>query len=280
MQLRDGHLWLSPSDLSAHLACPYLTRLELEAARGERSRPHGRDKLADLVARKGDEHEAAFLEQLRLDGRQVVEIAFDDGLFAQAAAATEAAIRAGADVVYQATFAHDGWRGRADFLMRVDDPTSDLGPWSYEVWDTKLARSAKPAAVLQLTFYSQEVARIQGRLPERLYVVPGTGIVEPYRPADFSAFLRTAQARLRTYLAVVPDIYPWPCGHCSRCDYIPVCRDRWDADDHLTLVASIRRDHVEKLNGVGVATLAGLAESPPTLHVPRIAPPMIDALRD
>ena len=25
MQLRDGQLWLSPSDLSAHLACPYLT---------------------------------------------------------------------------------------------------------------------------------------------------------------------------------------------------------------------------------------------------------------
>ena len=61
MQLRDGHLWLSPSDLSAHLACPYLTRLELESARGERSRPHGRDKLADLVAKKGDQHEEAFL---------------------------------------------------------------------------------------------------------------------------------------------------------------------------------------------------------------------------
>ena len=105
-------------------------------------------------------------------------------------------------------------------------------------------------------------------------------IVETYRPGDFSAFLRTAQRRLRTYLAAPPDIYPWPCGHCSRCDYIPVCRKRWEDDDHLTLVASIRRDHVEKLNGVGVQTLVGLAESPPTLHVPRVAPPMLEALRD
>src|ERR1044072_6251125 len=88
MQLRDGHLWLSPSDLSAHLACPYLTRLELEAARKERSRPHGRDKLADLVAKKGDEHEAAVLADLQADGRQVVEIPFDDRGFAQAHAAT------------------------------------------------------------------------------------------------------------------------------------------------------------------------------------------------
>ena len=105
-------------------------------------------------------------------------------------------------------------------------------------------------------------------MPERLHVVPGTMIVETYRPGDFSAFLRTAQRRLRTYLAAPPDIYPWPCGHCSRCDYIPVCRKRWEDDDHLTLVASIRRDHVEKLNGVGVTTLAGLAEAPPELQSP------------
>ena len=83
-------------------------------------------------------------------------------------------------------------------------------------------------------------------------------IVETYRPGDFVAFLRTAQRRLRTYLDAPPDIYPWPCEHCSRCDYIPVCAKRWEDDDHLTLVASIRRDQVEKLNGVGVQTLAGL----------------------
>src|SRR4029079_13581711 len=78
-QLSAAHLWLSPSDLSAHLACPYLTRLELEAARKERSRPHGRDKLADLVAKKGDVHEAAFLADLQAADREVVEIPFDDG---------------------------------------------------------------------------------------------------------------------------------------------------------------------------------------------------------
>jgi predicted RecB family nuclease len=280
VQLRDGHFWLSPSDLSAHLACPYLTRLELEAAREERTRPHGREELADLVAKKGDEHEAAFLADLQADGRQVAEIPFDDHDFVRAHAATEAAMRAGADVIYQATFARGGWRGRADFLIRVEEPSPNLGPWSYEVWDTKLARSAKPAAVLQLTFYSEEVARIQGWLPERLHVVPGTRIVESYRPGDFTAFLRTAQTRLRTYLGAPPDIYPWPCGHCSRCDYIPVCRKRWEDDDHLTLVASIRRDQVEKVSGVGVTTLEGLAESPPTLTVPRVAAPMLDALRD
>ncbi len=83
------------------------------------------------------------------------------GDFDEAAARTEQAMRDGADVIYQAIFSRDGWRGLADFVIRVDEP-SDLGDWSYEAWDTKLARSAKPAAVLQLVFYSQEIGRDPG----------------------------------------------------------------------------------------------------------------------
>ena len=58
-------------------------------------------------------------------------------------------MRAGADVIYQATFFDGRWRGHADFLLRVDTP-SDLGAWSYEVADAKLARRVKAAAVLQM----------------------------------------------------------------------------------------------------------------------------------
>ena len=116
--------------------------------------------------------------------------------FGAAHDATVAAMREGAEIVYQATFSREGWRGRADFLVRVDEP-SELGDWSYEPHDTKLARSAKPAAVLQLAWYADEVAAVQGRQPERVHVVLGTREVETYRPADVDAYLRTAQRRLR-----------------------------------------------------------------------------------
>ncbi len=52
------------------------------------------------------------------------------------------AMRAGAEVVYQATFFDGQWGGRSDFLRRVSTP-SRLGSWSYEVVETKLARSTK-----------------------------------------------------------------------------------------------------------------------------------------
>ena len=56
----DGSLLMSPSDLAAHLSCPHLTQLAGQVQRGEipppppRKNPH-----ADLISRKGDEHEAA-----------------------------------------------------------------------------------------------------------------------------------------------------------------------------------------------------------------------------
>jgi predicted RecB family nuclease len=279
VQLKDGRFFFSPSDLVGYLACPHLTTLELEVARRDRAKPHTRDAISTLVAEKGDLHEAAYLAQLRAEGHEVVEIELATGDFDRAARETEQAMRDGAEVVYQATFAREGWRGLADFVVRVAEP-SELGSWSYEAWDTKLARSAKPAAVLQLVFYSQEIARIQGRLPERLHVVPGTGVVETFRPADFDAFFRTAQRRLREHIDSNTASYPWPCDHCDRCDFITVCMDRWRDDDHLTRVASIRRDQIERLNGVGVTTLAGLARSDPDLRVERLAPPMLERLRD
>jgi uncharacterized protein len=280
VRLDDNRLFLSPSDLASHLACPYLTTLELEVARGARARPYTRTDIATLVAEKGNQHERTHLAKLQAEGREVVEIGLGGRDFDEAAALTEQAMRDGAEVVYQAVFSREGWRGLADFVVRVDEP-SDLGGWSYEAWDTKLARSGKPAAVLQLVFYSQEIGRIQGRLPERLYVVPGTGVVETYRPADFDAFFRIAQRRLQEHLESPPaSLYPWPVEHCSRCDFIPVCAGRWERDDHLTLVASVRRDQVERLSKAGVETLAALAHAPTELRVPRLAAPMLERLRD
>lgn len=277
----DGSLALSPSDLSAYLACPHLTTLELEVARELRPEPHTREALAELVAKKGDEHERRFLEHLRAKGLDVVEIDLPkaEGAFETAHAATVAAMRAGAAVIYQATFSRDGWRGMADFLIRLDEP-SGLGDWSYEPYDTKLARSAKPSAVLQLAWYAGEIAHVQGRMPERLHVVLGTSEIETYRPDDVAAYLRHADARLRSHVQDPPATYPWPCEHCQRCDYTAVCRERWEEDDHLTRVASIRRDAIEKLGTAGVTTLTGLAESAPELPVRRLAAPMVERLQD
>lgn len=280
MRLSDVQIDLSPSDLTAYLACPHLTTLSMEVALGEREPTFTREALAELIAQKGELHEGRYLGFLREQGREIVEIEWPkDDCFQAAHEATVAAMRDGAEIVYQATFSRDGWRGRSDFLVRVHEP-SDLGDWSYEPHDTKLARSAKPAAVLQLAWYADEVAAIQGRLPEHVHVVLGTSEIETYRPADVSAYLRTAQRRLRQHVEERPATYPWPCDHCSRCSFVSVCRQQWLDDDHLTRVASIRRDQITKLDTADIRTLTGLAESPRDLRIHRLPPEMLETLRD
>src|SRR5690606_22246697 len=106
-----------------------------------------------------------------------------------AVAATEQAMREGAEVIYQATFLRGQLRGHADFLLRVERPSA-LGEFSYEVADTKLARRAKPYFILQLCFYSELLAAAQGAEPEHIHVILGDREHHSFRRAEFSAYFR------------------------------------------------------------------------------------------
>src|SRR5262245_36500084 len=100
------------------------------------------DPEMDRIAERGFQHQQRFLEELRAENLRIVEIRRDGSRADEvpnpgeelraAAAETVAAMRDGADVIYQATFFDGRWRGHADFLRRVD-VRSDLGAWSYEV---------------------------------------------------------------------------------------------------------------------------------------------------
>ena len=173
MQAIDGRLIYSATDLVGFLECPHLANLNRAVAEGHLEVPKENDAVLDRIAQRGLQHEARFLDRLRAApaGRpapEVLDIAemhdrtrpYSERV-SQGAAATLEAMRAGVDVIYQAVLLDDRRQGYADFLRRVETP-SDLGAWSYEVWDTKLARHEKASAVLQLSMYSEMVGRIQG----------------------------------------------------------------------------------------------------------------------
>ncbi|HUK44037.1 MAG TPA: TM0106 family RecB-like putative nuclease [Gaiellaceae bacterium] len=273
MQQRDGHIRFSPSDLNAFLECEHLTQLELAVARGEIERPEAENPQADLVKRKGDEHEAAYLAELRAAGRDVVAIPFEEFDFEAAARATEEAIRAGADVIYQACLVDGNWRGFADFVERQPDGR-------YEVVDTKLARHSKPAYVLQLCFYSEQVGRIQGSRSERMHVVLGNRDRDTLKVADFLAYYHRVRERFVDAVEAGIDVFPLPVSYCDRCDFLARCEARWRADDHLSLVARMRRDQVRRLEAAGVTTVAALAAASDEARPPQMPPRTFGALRD
>src|SRR5437773_10572611 len=254
MQATDSRLVLSPSDLNDYIECPHLTTLALEVARGTRQRPHVPEDHADLLRRKGEEHEAAYLKELHAQGRQVINVMSPDPWdFATSARATEEAMRAGAEIIYQATFVLGDWRGRADFLERVDQPT-DLGAWGYEALDAKLARAEKPTYVLQLCFYTAAIASIQRVTPEAMHVMLGIGERRTLRHADFAAYYRRVRAGLLAALGHAAPTEPYRVEHCALCEFREVCEARWAQEDHLVLVAGIRREQVTRLRSAGLHT--------------------------
>ena len=258
MQRIDGRLVFSPTDLNKFLDCEYLTRLDIEVANG-RQLTAVRSAEADLLAIKGEAHEQRYLAELERVHGAATRIDAADRDWARAVQDTLHAMAAGAPVIYQATLAADRWRGKADFLVRVETP-SRLGPWSYEAWDTKLARHARPKHLLQLAYYSERIADVQGVMPAVMHVILGTGVHEQYRVEDVTAYFRVLRERFLRTTESVENIAPYPVAHCTMCGYQSHCEDHWRDVDHLSQVAAIRRMQVMRMNAMGIGTVAELAQ--------------------
>ena len=282
MHLIEGRLILSASDLTGFLECPHLTQQELAATRGELVRPDRDDPELELVARHGTEHEEAHLETYVGAGRSVARIETSGATldaYVHAREQTLAAMRAGVDVIYQAALFDGRWLGYADFLERVEAP-SELGSHSYEVVDTKLARSAKAAALLQTSLYSELVAGMQGSSPEWMHLALGDGTRPRFRVGDYRAYLHHAKARLESVAAAAPiQTYPEPVEHCGVCRWKDVCAKRWRDDDSLVLVAGLQRSQGRKLDAVGVNTVAALATTGADLGCSGIGASTLERLR-
>lgn len=261
---QDGSAFvLSATDLSNFLSCRHRTALEMEAAAGLRTRPHHEDPLLDLLFKRGTDHEKAYVERLRGEGRSVVDLT--ELSSRDAIAATQAAMREGVDVVVQAAFRHEHWFGKPDLLLRIAAP-SDLGGWSYEIADTKLARETRAGMVLQLGLYSRMLGEVQGRMPESFHVVTPDA-VHTFRLNDYAAYARLVERQLvdtvaRSSAVVAAANYPEPVDHCHICPWAGTCREKRRADDHLSLVANITRSQRRELEARGTATLTALARLP------------------
>ena len=282
MQLIDDRLLLSATDLLNHVECPHLTHLDFEVATGRARIEETRSETTELIANKGDEHELAYLESLRAEGREIVSITSDSGLegISRAAERTREAMRAGAEIVYQGVLFDGGrWHGIADFLERVPRP-STLGDWSYEVVDTKLARRVKPYFLLQLCFYSELLAAEQDLVPDWVHVVLGTRARQSFRLSDFVAYYRRVKDRFERFLSAgANSTYPEPVTHCEVCRWQEHCDDRRERDDHLSLVAGMRRSQTARFREAGIETVADLAHAGTQGGPSRIGPQTFEKLQ-
>ncbi len=262
--LNDGLGRLSPTLAAAFLGCNASAAWTLEARRGLREAAEAADDpQIGLIVRKGREHEAACLAGLKKLYGDSVEI--PSGPLKARFAATVDAMERGVPLIYQAALTAGFWLGYADFLVRVEDNCPRLA-WSYEPWDAKLARTARPEHVLQIALYGDLLGTVQGRAAYQGSLMLGTGELEtPYRVESFPLdqvryYVRRAARRLEAFATDLPTgLMPEPCGYCIKCDWSAACEARWEGADHLCRVADITKKQTQRLVEAGISTSSMLA---------------------
>ncbi|GJL56578.1 MAG: nuclease [Nitrospirales bacterium] len=244
--------------------CNHLSTLDIQVAFGVLAKPDHYDPLLEILRERGLQHEQAYIEHLQDEGFAITVI---DGVDINevSVAQTLEAMREGKDIIAQGALHNERWSGRADILRRVETP-SDLGGWSYEVIDTKLARETKGGTVLQLSLYADLLGNAQGVPPENVYVVAPWSNYEPqiFRFADYAAYFRRVKkaAEEAAEEDANPTTYPEPKEHCDVCRWYNQCDQRRRDDDHLCLVANISKHQIRELQANGIATTQGLADMP------------------
>lgn len=278
MRYYKGSRFYSASDLVNFLGCAHRTTLDLIHLDSPMEQAED-DEQAQLLAEKGLEHERAFLQRLAESGKRVVDIG-DAGRDQQGRFdATLAAMASGVDVIYQGTLLDGCLAGHADFLMRVEHP-SRFGPYGYEVYDTKLARSAQAKHVVQLGFYSRLLEHAQGSAPVMMHIALGDGTVSSHRVADYAHYLAMAQTRfLERVEQGEIDTFPEPCESCGFCPWRERCDAQWIETDHLSQVAGITRLQIHKLETAGVTTLRELALLPSGWNLAKLQAETLAKLR-
>jgi len=264
MKLISNQIRLAATDVSNHLACRHLTNLELTVARGQRTAPAWASPDLKVIQELGLAHEAAYLKFLAKQGLEVVNLP-KLGSEASLLNETRAAMQRGADVIAQGALGTPGFFGRPDILRKVSAPSA-LGNFSYEAYDCKLARETKATTILQLSFYSELLNVAQGTIPEFMWVVvPGSEFTgESHRVDDYAAYYRYVKSQLvnATKNGSPDGTYPEPCAHCDVCRWFRECDTRRRTDDHLSLVAGIRRQQENQLEKWDITTVANLAAMP------------------
>ncbi len=263
LRLSQG-VQLSASDLVGHLNCRNLTELDLAVANGTKAKPKFWNPLLDVLRERGLRHEQGYVEHLRAKGLEI-EVIAGIGLDAAAVAGTAEAMRLARAVIVQGAFLANGWGGRTDVLLRVEEP-SELGNWSYEVVDTKLSKETKGGTVLQLSLYCDLLGLVQGMRPQWSYVIAPWSDFQPqcFRTDDFAAYYRRVKASLERAVGMdqTVRIYPYPKPYCDVCRWQDRCDAKRREDDHPSLIAGISKIQITELEGHSITTGAALAEMP------------------
>lgn len=271
----EGRVVWSASDLKAAAECEFAWMRAIDAKLGRVPAVEDPDDATLARAAKlGDVHELAVLEGYVAQfghsvegGPGVVTLpkvrSTDAEALSTVVADTVRALRSVASVVFQAAFSTSEFVGFADFITRGED-----GHW--RVQDSKLARTARATALMQLAAYVDQLDQLGLPRSDEVDLILGDGTTSTHRVDDILPLFHVRRTRLRALIADrditagaagAPlawgddrgDLQITACGRCATCDEQVV------AHRDLLMVARMRPGQRERLRAAGIRTIDDLA---------------------
>ena len=276
-RLADDTWVMSASDLTQLSSCPWLVARKIDEKLDKGVRVHDvTDPMMELVKRLGVTHEERVLAQLTKTLDTVVEIPYDRSVssanptlwkatISDAASQTVQALDSHADAIFQGVFFQENlpdtsltvaFQGFADFLVH--------GAEGWEVWDSKLARSAKDPALIQVAAYADQLRRLGIHTSPEVRLVLGDGTHSIH---DVDPLLLDYLDQRRELLNLLeervndPDATPWDDERYVACGTkgCPACAEQIALTDDLFQVAGLRKTQRSKLKVAGFHTLTEFA---------------------
>lgn len=234
----------------SYVKCPRLAALDLHLSRQERRPPHPWEEFA---AQRGRDFEARYVTQL-----PVVSPRYPDRDFEAGASATRELLHQGEGLLHQAVLLDGDRLGLPDLLRKLPG-ASALGDHHYEVLDVKTSGHSRGDQILQVVFYSQLLAAVQGRMPEHGALILKDGREERFVIADYAAACDEVVAELRRLRDDVDGARPFLQAGCAGCYHDRRCLDELSARDDLSLVQGMSHGARAILEGLGCRTGQDLA---------------------
>ncbi|WP_298866588.1 bifunctional RecB family nuclease/DEAD/DEAH box helicase [uncultured Microbacterium sp.] len=271
----------SASDLKLAAECEFAWARALDAKLGRIPAVEDpEDATLERAARLGDAYEITVLEKYLSEfgessggGAGVVvlpkvssrDVDALDGVVAD----TVRALESDASVIYQAAFSTSEFVGFADFLKR-DEPVPGESTRRWRVQDSKLARTARSTALMQLAAYVDQLDALGIPRSDEVDLILGDGSISTHRVADVLPLFHVRRARLRAIIAdraieagAAGAPLAWgddrgelqitACGRCATCEaQVLAHRD-------LLMVARMRPVQRQRLRAAGILTIDDLA---------------------
>ncbi len=234
----------------SYVKCPRLAALDLHLPRAAR-RPA--TEWEEFAAKRGRDFETHYVQRL-----PVVQPQYPERDFAAGAAATLTLLQQGAEWIHQGVLMTEDRLGLTDLLRRLPG-ASQLGDHHYEVLDVKTSGRSRGDQILQVVFYTQLLAAVQGRLPEHGALILKDGREERFLIADYAAACDEVVGELRRLRDEMTKARPFAQMGCSGCYHDQRCFAELQAAGDLSLVQGMSHGARAILEAAGCRTVQDLA---------------------